>query len=97
MGTNTGAMRGDPRVHGLRDLLAQNPAFLQPMIQQLSQDNPDLARILADNPAGLLNILGPGMEGGEEGESVPHVINVTPEERAAIERVGYFPATRSNF
>jgi UV excision repair protein RAD23 len=92
IGPNPGALRGggDARVHGIRELLTQNPALIQPMIQQLSQENPQLAQLLAENPAGLLSMLGPGMEGGEEGENMPQVINVTPEERAAIERVRRF-------
>jgi UV excision repair protein RAD23 len=40
----------------------------------------------------LLDLLG-GAE-GEDGETIPpgaHVVNVTPEERAAIERVSFLP------
>ena len=91
IGPTPGALRGgDARVNGIRELLTQNPALIQPMIQQLSQDNPQLAQMLAENPAGLLNMLGPAMEGGEDGDNIPQVINVTPEERAAIERVRLF-------
>lgn len=75
----------------------QNPALLQPMIQQIAQSNPSLAQYLEQNPEALLQFLGAiGGEGGfEEGEggeggAVPpgaHVLHVTPEERSAIERV----------
>ena len=78
----------------------QNPALLQPMIQQIAQSNPNLAQYLEQNPEALLQFLGAiGGEGGfEEGEggeggAIPpgaHVLQVTPEERAAIERVGRF-------
>ncbi|KAH8994753.1 hypothetical protein EDB86DRAFT_2925631 [Lactarius hatsudake] len=54
---------------------------------QLAQGNPQLAQVLASNPNALLNLLG-GAEDGED-EPIPpgaHVVNVTPEEREAIER-----------
>lgn len=84
-----GALRNDPRFNDLRSLVAQNPNLLQPVIQQLAQGNPQLAQALASNPEALLDLLGGG---GEEGEDEPippgaHVVNVTPEERAAIERL----------
>jgi UV excision repair protein RAD23 len=64
------------------------------MIQQLAQNNPQLAQALAENPEALLELLGapdPGV--GDDGELIPpgaHVLSVTPEERDAIERVGCF-------
>jgi UV excision repair protein RAD23 len=84
--------RADPRLAALRELAGQNPALLQPVIQQLAQNNPQLAQALASNPNALLDLLG-GAE-GEDGETLPpgaHVVNVTPEERAAIERVSFLP------
>lgn len=73
----------------------QNPALLQPMIQQIAQANPGLAEYLGQNPEALLQLLGTlggegGFDDGEgEGGAPPgsHVVQVTPEERAAIERV----------
>jgi len=58
------------------------------MIQQLAQNNPQLAQALAQNPEALLELLG-GAE-GDDGEPIPpgaQVLSVTPEERDAIERV----------
>ncbi|KAH9993259.1 hypothetical protein BJV77DRAFT_944577 [Russula vinacea] len=85
------ALRGDPRLNAIRDLATQNPGILQPMIQQLAQTNPQLAAALASDPASLLQLLGEGDgEVGDDGEPIPpgaHVVNVTPEERAAIERL----------
>ncbi|KAI9442608.1 hypothetical protein H4582DRAFT_2110110 [Lactarius indigo] len=84
-----GALRNDPRLNDLRGLVAQNPALLQPVIQQLAQGNPQVAQLLASNPDALLDLLGGGPEDGED-EAIPpgaHVVNVTPEERAAIERL----------
>ncbi|KAI9455448.1 hypothetical protein BJY52DRAFT_1151682 [Lactarius psammicola] len=93
------ALRDNPRFNAIRGLVAQNPALLQPMIQQLAASDPQLAQALASNPEALLNLLASNPEalgllgGGEEdedGEPIPpgaHVVNVTPEERAAIERL----------
>jgi UV excision repair protein RAD23 len=74
--------------------MAQNPNMIQPLIQQLAASNPQLAQMFAQNPEALLQLLG-GNEGefegeGEGGEQVPpgaHVVHVSEEERAAIERV----------
>ena len=73
----------------LRELVRQNHALLQPMIQQLAASNPQLAQSLASNPEELLNILAGAGEDGEEGEGLPgvQVVNITAEEQAAIERV----------
>ncbi len=82
------ALRGNPQIDGFRQLISQNPALLQPMIQQLAQGNPQLAQALASNPEALLGLLGDMT--GDDGEPIPpgaQVVNVTPEERAAIERV----------
>ncbi|KAI0295827.1 hypothetical protein B0F90DRAFT_1637252 [Multifurca ochricompacta] len=87
------ALRSDPRFNAIRDLVSQNPALLQPMIQQLAQANPQLAPALAANPELIFDLLNEGLAGvndGDDGEPIPpgaHVVNVTPEERAAIERL----------
>jgi UV excision repair protein RAD23 len=92
-GLDAHSLRPDPRLAALQELAAQNPAVLQPMIQQLAQNNPQLAQALASNPNALLDLLG-NAEVGDDGEPIPpgaHVVNVTPEERAAIERVRFPP------
>ena len=79
----------------MRELIAQNPALLQPMLQEIAARNPHLAQQIAQNPQALFELfsdLGPvGMEGieTEDGPIPPgaQVVNVTPEERAAIERL----------
>lgn len=61
------------------------------MLQQLAAENPQLAQAFQQNPAALLGILGMAGAGAddEEGDIPPgaQVINVTPEEQAAIQRV----------
>lgn len=74
-----------------------NPALLQPLIQQLARTNPEVAQQLGEHPELLFQILG-GLGGGDfdeddgeggEGGIPPgaQVLSVTAEERAAIERV----------
>jgi len=85
-------LRGGQQVDRLRELVTQNPALLQPMIQELAATNPQIAQSIAQNPDLLFQLLNnPNLgEGGEEGDFVPpgaHVIQVTPEERDAIARL----------
>jgi len=51
-------------------MVQQNPALIQPLIQQLAQSNPALAQQLAANPQALYALLGGAGEGegGEFGE-----------------------------
>jgi len=68
--------------------MAANPELIQPLVQQLASQNPVIAQILAQNPEALLQIL--GTDEDVEGDHVPpgaHVVHVTEEERAAIQRV----------
>jgi UV excision repair protein RAD23 len=71
--------------------MQQQPQLIQPLIQQLAQSNPQLAQAFAQNPEALLQLLaGDQGEFGEGEEGVPpgaHVLSVTEDERAAIERV----------
>lgn len=76
--------------------MAQNPALVQPLIQQLAAQNPALAQQIAREPEVLMQLL--GGEGGVDFAAMPegappgsHTITVTPDERAAIERVRGFP------
>ncbi|KAG9096631.1 hypothetical protein FS749_008077 [Ceratobasidium sp. UAMH 11750] len=86
------ALRNSPAIQQIRALVAENPALLQPLVQQLAQANPDLAERLAQQPELLYELLGgvPPGEGEEGDEHYPpgtHVIHITPEEEAAIGRL----------
>ena len=76
----------------LRQLMAANPNMIGPLLQQLAASNPGLAQALARNPEALMQLF--GSEDGEEGEEAlppgAHVVSVTEEERAAIQRVRSF-------
>jgi UV excision repair protein RAD23 len=76
----------------IRELMAQNPALLQGLIQQLGESNPGLANQLATNPEMLLQVLaaasGEGLEDEEGG--IPQgaqVVQLTPDEMQAVQRV----------
>ncbi|KAI0028748.1 hypothetical protein K488DRAFT_57870 [Vararia minispora EC-137] len=88
------ALRNLPEIQGVREMLAQNPGLLQPMLQELAARNPQLAQQVASNPAALYQLFGgDDLEGAGDGEGgVPGfpgatVVQVTPEEREAIERL----------
>jgi len=92
-------MRNNPSFQQIRELVQQNPALIQPLIQQLAASNPGFAQALSQNPELLYQILGAAGAGGEfaddddEAGGAPGVppgatvISVTPEERDAIERL----------
>jgi UV excision repair protein RAD23 len=91
-GMDLNAIRNNPQMmQQLREMVAQNPAMLQPLIQQIAQQNPAMAQAVAQNPEALFQMLGANSGGeGEDGENLPpgtHIVHVTEEERAAIERL----------
>ena len=79
----------------MRQVMAQNPAMTQALIQQIAATNPALLQQLGDDPQRVIaDILRSAAaeelgEDDEEGGVPPgtHVLSVTHEERAAIERV----------
>ncbi|EGO00069.1 hypothetical protein SERLA73DRAFT_167911 [Serpula lacrymans var. lacrymans S7.3] len=82
------ALRDNPQVQHLRELVAANPQLAQPIIQQLAASNPQFAQMFAQNPEALMQLLMNQGEGGEGGlPPGAQYINVTPEEQAAIERL----------
>lgn len=80
-GLDLATLENDPRVQQLRQAMAQNPDLIQPMLQQMAQENPQLAQLFAQNPEALMALLAGG--------TGPQVIQVTPEEQAAIQRVSF--------
>lgn len=86
---NLAWLRHDPQFQQLRSIVQQNPQMLEPILTQLSQGNPALSAMITANPEAFLQLLAEGE--GEEGEGAlpPGAtrIQVTEEERAAIERL----------
>lgn len=62
----------------LRQLVQQNPAALQPLVQAIAQSNPQLAEAMAQDPEGVLSILAAGGGGaGDDDEQVGMVSAAT--------------------
>jgi UV excision repair protein RAD23 len=88
---NLEALRDNSQIQQLREQIAQNPALLQYLIQQLGSQNPSMAQMLAENPEALLQQLGIEHDdvADSDGNPIPpgaQVVSVTEEERAAIQR-----------
>lgn len=78
--------RNTPHFQQIRQLVQTNPALLQPLLQSIGESNPELIRAINADPNAFLQAF---MEGGdmEEGPEGTTTIQVTPEERDAIDRV----------
>lgn len=95
---NIADLRNNPQIAQLRAQLAADPSSIQPLIQQLAHFNPEIAQAIAQNPEALLQLLAPDDEEGQDGEQVPpgaQVLNVTPEERDAIQRVSWLDCVKT--
>ena len=65
----------------------QDPAYLQQAMQELQTTNPQLYALIQQNPQVMMQLL---LGRGATGPRRPHPgIQVTPEEKAAIDRVRY--------
>ncbi|XP_002512770.2 ubiquitin receptor RAD23b [Ricinus communis] len=86
-------LRNNAQFQTLRSMVQANPQILQPMLQELGKQNPQLLRMIQEHHAEFLQLLNEPLEGSEgdifdQGEQdMPHAINVTPAEQAAIERL----------
>ncbi|KAJ3679196.1 hypothetical protein LUZ60_017207 [Juncus effusus] len=89
-------LRNNQQFQALREMVQANPQILQPMLLELSKQNPDLLRLIQDNHAEFLQLLNEaaGEEGAEgdqfdlgEQEEMPHSVSVTPEDQDAIARL----------
>lgn len=82
-----------PQMQRIRQAVQQNPALIQPLLQQIAASNPQLAAVIERDPGALLELLGIGEddlmgEGGDEyGGGQVMQVNLTEEEVAAVERV----------
>ncbi|KAJ3699329.1 hypothetical protein LUZ61_003034 [Rhynchospora tenuis] len=90
-------LRNSPQFRALLALVQANPQILQPMLQELGKQNPQILRLIQENQAEFLRLVNESNpEGGENLLSqlagavpgaVPQTIQVTPEEQASIERL----------
>eukprot|EP00698_Gefionella_okellyi_P014771 TRINITY_DN4104_c0_g1_i1.p1 TRINITY_DN4104_c0_g1~~TRINITY_DN4104_c0_g1_i1.p1 ORF type:complete len:381 (+),score=102.77 TRINITY_DN4104_c0_g1_i1:108-1250(+) len=77
------ALRQHPMFQQMRQLIRSNPQAMQQLLGQLAQTNPQLVQAIQANPDQFLQLLGDDDAGGPP----PGTIQVSPEERDAIERL----------
>jgi len=82
-------LRNNPQFQQLRQVVQQQPAMLEPILQQVAAGNPGLAALIAQNPEAFMGLL--AEDAGDDDVQMPpgtvHEIAVTEEERDAIERL----------
>ncbi|CAN1181368.1 Ubiquitin receptor RAD23c [Linum perenne] len=90
---NLDFLRNSQQFQALRAMVQANPQILQPMLQELGKQNPNLMRLIQDHQADFLRLINEPVEGGEEGilgqlaAAMPQSVTVTAEEREALDRL----------
>ncbi|ORX42749.1 hypothetical protein BCR36DRAFT_587028 [Piromyces finnis] len=86
---NLAFLNNNPQFQRIRELIHSNPQLLQPLLQQLSQSNPELMELISANPEAFVHLLEEGMGEEQAGENplggVP--IQISQEEAEAITRL----------
>ena len=80
-------LRSNPQFQQLRQIVQTQPRMLEPILQQVTMGNPQLAQLIGQNPEQFLELLS---EDADEDMPLPpgaQTVSVTEEEREAIERV----------
>ncbi|PQM38509.1 ubiquitin receptor RAD23b [Prunus yedoensis var. nudiflora] len=89
-------LRNNRQFQALRSMVQANPQILQPMLQELGKQNPQLLRLIQEHHTEFLQLINEPLEGSEgdifdqpdgPDQDMPHAINVTPAEQEAIERL----------
>ncbi|XP_024975042.1 ubiquitin receptor RAD23d-like isoform X2 [Cynara cardunculus var. scolymus] len=85
-------LRNSQQFQAFRAMVQANPQILQPMLQELGKQNPNLMRLIQDHQADFLRLINEPVEGegnvlGQLAGAMPQSVTVTPEEREAIERL----------
>ncbi|KAF7814585.1 ubiquitin receptor RAD23b-like [Senna tora] len=86
-------LRNNPQFRALRTMVQSNPQILQPVLQELGKQNPNLLSLIQEHHAEFLQLINEPVE-NFEGDifdqpepEMPHSINVTPAEQEAIRRL----------
>lgn len=85
------SLRNREEFQALRETMRENPQILQPMIQELGQQNPQLMQIIQDHQEDILDLMNEP-EGDENLQSqldsmISGTVTITPEENEAIQRL----------
>ncbi|XP_013389921.1 UV excision repair protein RAD23 homolog B [Lingula anatina] len=93
-------LRNQPQFTQMRNLVQQNPQLLHVLLEQIGRTNPQLLQVISQNQAQFVQMLNepveaggspvmPGVQGaGGQGQGpAPGVVQVTPQEKEAIERL----------
>lgn len=95
-------LRNQPQFHGMRQLIQQNAALLPALLQEIGRENPELLQEIRTNQADFIQmlnepnpevvpgggLLGAGGTVGDSSSASPmRYIQVTPQEKEAIERL----------
>ncbi|KAM0878120.1 hypothetical protein ACQ4PT_035062 [Festuca glaucescens] len=92
-GGNLDVLRNNSQFRGLLSLVQANPQILQPLLQELGKQNPQILQLIQENQAEFLRLINEPAEGAEGnlldqfGAGVPQTVAVTPEENEAIQRL----------
>jgi len=90
-------LRNSPQFRTLLTLVQANPQILQPMLQELGKQNPQILRLIQENQAEFLRLVNESSTEGTDANllgqlsqlagAMPRAVQVTPEEQEAIERL----------
>lgn len=86
-------LRNNQQFQALRAMVQANPQILQPMLQELSKQNPQLLGMIQEHHAEFLQLINDPIEDVEGDlfdqaeQEMPHSISVTPAEQEAIARL----------
>jgi len=93
-GENLDVLRNNTQFRGLLSLVQANPQILQPLLQELGKQNPQIMQLIQENQAEFLRLINEPAEGAEGSlldqfadAEMPQTIAVTPEENEAIQRL----------
>jgi UV excision repair protein RAD23 len=84
---NLDFLRNNPQFQQLRSIVQTQPHMLEPILQQVSAGNPQLAQLIGQNQEQFLQLLSEEADGDAPLPPGAQEISVTEEERAAIERL----------
>ena len=89
---NLDFLRSNPQFQQLRQIVQTQPNMLEPILQQVGAGNPQLAELIGRHPDQFLQLLS---EDTDEDTPLPpgaQTVQVTEDEREAIERVSSYPS-----